>query len=229
MRLKDFFFRKHLKGTVVCGLFQQVSSVGAPKASGQPPHAAPRIVSLGSSPPDPNCSSKSRSITSSSSSNSSRSSRSTNRCTAGALLTMTPTRQQASDETLALRLEQSTAEVKKVCEVCLLLQLQQENDELKTQLSRRNQLFTGRINTADMAAIQEDLEQEHRQLLLDREEELAALKQQVHKLDTAVMELQQQQQQLKRQQQDWLARIVGCSCGTPQNEDDATEHRQTTD
>ncbi|KAL8427161.1 hypothetical protein ACSSS7_007848 [Eimeria intestinalis] len=62
-----------------------------------------------------------------------------------------------------------------------------------------------------MSSIQENLEEEHQRLLRDREEELAALKQQVHKLGTAVLELQQQQQQLKQQQQDWLARILSCS------------------
>ncbi|CDJ62405.1 hypothetical protein, conserved [Eimeria necatrix] len=67
-----------------------------------------------------------------------------------------------------------------------------------------------KVDPSDMAAIEAELQQEHEQLMKERKEEVAALRDHIKKLDTLVTELQQQQQQ--QQQQSFLAKLLSCNC-----------------
>ncbi|CDJ57488.1 hypothetical protein, conserved [Eimeria maxima] len=96
--------------------------------------------------------------------------------------------------------------------------------EVKKQLSLKTQLLSGQVNPKDMQAIEKELQQEHEQLMLERRQEIAALKEKVHRLDTLVTELQQQQQQ--QQQQGLLSSFFSCTCGGS-NEDSTTEQAIT--
>lgn len=107
--------------------------------------------------------------------------------------------QQMKERALITQREDPEAELKK---------LQKENYELRTELSLRTQLLTGRVNTGDMSAIEAVLEKEHQQLMKEREAEIASLKQEIRKLDTKIIELQQNQQQQK-----WYASLFSCNCG----------------
>ena len=77
-----------------------------------------------------------------------------------------------------------------------------------------------KVNPKDMHAIELELQEEHAQLMLERRQEIQALKEKIHRLDTLVTELQQQQQQ---QQQGLLASVFTCNCNAT-SEDPTTEH-----
>lgn len=118
------------------------------------------------------------------------------------------------ERALTQQLEQATTEMKK---------LERENNDLKAQLSIKTQLLTGEVNPKDMPAIEAELQKEHEQLMRDREAEIAALKKQIHRLDTIVNELQHRQ---KKQQQGLLPILLRCSCAGG-NDDLETEHAIT--
>ncbi|CDJ37252.1 hypothetical protein, conserved [Eimeria tenella] len=76
-----------------------------------------------------------------------------------------------------------------------------------------------KVDPNDMAAIEAELQQEHEQLMKERKEEVAALRDHIKKLDTLVTELQLQQQQ---QQQSFLAKLLSCNCNA-RADDQSTE------